>query len=262
MELPKLKDLEARIKHARQVMRATRCMRMQSLTRNALDIIKIENGTFFRHHPSSPVVPNPPLFPGLSFSLRNDDSDRPTFDKPQYWAIIGPSSSGKTTFLELLRGLHFCDPVAARSFPHLSSLGLERTKFRRMEYELRNPLRAIQYVGFEASDKGFGGSSTRGAYLSARYESRREASDFSLLEYLEGKTSLNADSPDLGDVIQRKHEQVLSRAIDTLRLRELLPLSVRGLSNGQGRRARIAKAVASGPKVVLLDEPFRMLICS
>ena len=33
----------------------------------------------------------------------------------------------------------------------------------------------------------------RSGYLAARYESRREKTDFSLLDYLAGKTELNPD---------------------------------------------------------------------
>lgn len=241
-------------------MKSTRCLRIQFEARQPSEIIKIENGTFFRHHPSSTGVWNPPLFSGLSFTIGYEE--RPPFDQSQYWAIIGPSSSGKTTFLELLRGLHFCEPATARSYPHFSSLGLEKTKYRFKDAHLRNPLSAIRYVGFDGTGNGLGALSARGAYLSARYESRREPSDISLLEYLEGKTSLNPDSSGPGKVVQHWNGRALSRAIDVLSLRELLPLSIHSLSNGQGRRARIAKAIAERPRVVLLDEPFRMLVYS
>jgi hypothetical protein len=42
-----------------------------------------------------------------------------------------------------------------------------------------------------AENKATIASATKGAYLSARYESRREIDDFSVLNYLQGKTELN-----------------------------------------------------------------------
>src|SRR2546429_4849147 len=79
-------------------------------------IIRIDNGTFYHHHPNSHYAAthaNPPLFSSLNFSL-------PSFaEKPEYWSIIGPSNSGKTTFLQILRGQHLSIPPAARSYPYL-----------------------------------------------------------------------------------------------------------------------------------------------
>lgn len=218
-----------------------------SVQRSRPPIIHIENATFYRHHPSSGAPdgsPNPPIFPNLSFSVPSFSSE------PQYWCIIGPSSSGRTTFLEILRGQLISSPPTARSFPYLSSEEI-RLKDRR----LRIPGRAIQYVGFNREGGGFGGSGTRGAYLSARYESRREETDILLLDYLKGHTQLNPDeSHDDGGV----DDSLLAQVISDLRLAPLLDMPVGNLSNGQTRRARIAKALLGRPEVLLLDEPFSM----
>src|SRR4051812_27104997 len=101
-------------------------------------IVRINNGTFYRHHPNSSHVTaasNPPLFSNLNFEI-------PSFPAPEkHWAIIGASSSGKTTFLQILRGGLLCIPAIARSYPYLSTSAIDP--------KLRSPNRAIRYVGFD-----------------------------------------------------------------------------------------------------------------
>ncbi|KAI0401794.1 ABC transporter [Xylaria palmicola] len=202
-------------------------------------VVNIANGTFYRHHPSASAIhPNPALFKNLNFTLPS------AADPPTHWSVVGPSLSGKTTFLQLLRGAHLSIPPAARTYPYLSSDAVP--------HRLRVPSRAIQYVGF--SSDGFApGVTTTSAYLSARYESKRETTDFSLRDFLLGNTHLN--------VLERNAEDqpdpaLLDRVVRDLGLAPLLDLPVAFLSNGQGRRARIARALLTAPEVLLLDEPF------
>ena len=207
-------------------------------------IIRISNGTFYRHHPNSThagTSANPALFKNLNFHL-------PSFSqKPEYWSIVGPSNSGKTTFLQILRGQHLSIPPTARSYPYLESDEIEQK-----DHRLRVPSRAIKQVGFDG-EQGLGAQAPQSAYLSARYESRREDTDWSVLDYLQGNTELNPSQDVDG---KRVDPASLERVIRDLRLGDLVNMPVSNLSNGQTRRARIARALLGNPEVLLLDEPF------
>src|SRR5271154_1506461 len=151
-------------------MRRSAILFAQNGSRAPQSLIGIRNATFYRHHPTaadkeSPDA-NPKLFSDLHFALPSkpliQDKERPS---QQHWAVIG--ESGTTTFLEVLRGTHICVPPTARSFPYLSSDEIEAK-----DHRLRSPSNAIQYVGFDGGKGQGSGGGIRGAYLSARYESR------------------------------------------------------------------------------------------
>jgi len=234
--------------------RATLCYHSVRNVSSTPPIIKIENATFYHDYPipDSPLRKNPPLYPNLNFTLPSSvpsvkDGDQ---TKLQHWAVIG--SSGGAKFLEILRGQHISIPPTARSYPYLATdeIAIKDTR-------LRFPGYAIQYVGFNGggiqSSEGI-----RGSYLSARYESRREATDFTVLQYLRGQMLLNP--PENGLEIKASGSELLDQIVADLNLKELVYVPIANLSNGQTRRARIAKALVERPEVLLLDEPFSMFM--
>jgi ABC-type molybdenum transport system ATPase subunit/photorepair protein PhrA len=171
-----------------------------------------------------------PLFSDLKFTL-------PTAG--ENWAIISTIDSSRTDFLNVLNGKYLAAPPESRSYPYLESQNIP-------------PHRAISYIGFDAERSGLGGTAVKGQYLSQRYEAHREVDDWSLLDYLKGNTELNAlEKPE-----DHTDTDLLANVVANLNLEPLLALPVSNLSNGQTRRARIAKALLQKPELILLDGPF------
>ncbi|KAL4918347.1 P-loop containing nucleoside triphosphate hydrolase protein [Aspergillus aurantiobrunneus] len=208
-------------------------------------LIRIHDASFYQRYPTAEDQAkgeNPPLFPNLNFVLPS----KPGEEGPQHWAVIGAPS--RTQFLGVLRGQHICIPPTARSYPYLLT-----DEIAKKDPRLRYSGNAIQYIGFSGEGSGAIGG-TRGAYLSARYESLREETDWTVQQYLRGQTSLNPLEEEKEGIV--RDEELLSQVITNLRLQDLLDMPVANLSNGQTRRTRIAKALLGKPELLLLDDPF------
>jgi ABC transporter len=202
---------------------------LRLLSHSAPPVIRLANATLTRNSSKA-------LWSNLNFIL-------PSTEK-QAWAVLGGWSEERTALLHALRGDFQASPPGSRSYPLLST-----PEIAKKDPRLRSPIHAIQYVGFDAER---GTSNLRGAYLSARYESRRETTDFTVRNYLLGYTELNAAD----NLLYHPEEGLFQRIANDLNLEKLLDLPVSNLSNGQTRRAKIAKALLESPEVLLLDSPF------
>ncbi|KAL3455847.1 P-loop containing nucleoside triphosphate hydrolase protein [Aspergillus heterothallicus] len=217
----------------------------RAVATNSPPLIRIQDATFYQNYPTAEDQAkgqNPPLFPNLNFELPSKTEK----DDPVHWAVVG--SLGRTQFLDALRGQYICIPPNARSFPYLLT-----EEIAKKDPRLRYSGNAIQYIGFSGEGSGAIGG-IRGAYLSARYESLREETDWTVNQYLRGQTSLNPLEEEKDGLI--RDEALVSSVVTDLRLEELLDRPVANLSNGQTRRARIAKALLRKPELLLLDDPF------
>lgn len=237
-------------------------------------LIHIREGTFYRDYPASAEASgseNSPLFIRIDFSLPSRPPQWPELPPPNgpkhakeryekdmrqeqsiqeeegpfHWAVIGSDS---TEFFNVLRGRYIAVPPRSLQYPHLIS-----RKFNPKDPNKRSPSNAIAYVGFSGEGSQATGG-TRGAYLSARYESLREDTDWSVRQYLLGQTELNPMEDE--NAAKKFDEAQFDKVVKDFRLQELLELPVSSLSNGQTRRTRIAKALLSSPELLLLDEPF------
>lgn len=226
---------------------STRRLRFFRRVSSSPPLISIQNGTFYRHYPTSggdTEGHNPPLFPNLNFVLPSEDP------RKQHWAVVG--AAGRTTLFDVFRGRLACLPPTARSYPYLLT-----DEIAQKDPRLRFVGNAIQHIGFASESSGpIGG--TRGAYLSARYESYREESDWTVRQFLKSQTSLNPlEGEEEGKL---RDYELLEQVVSDLRLGDFLDMPVANLSNGQTRRARIAKALLNKPELLLLDEPFSELL--
>jgi molybdate transport system ATP-binding protein len=137
------------------------------------------------------------------------------------WAIIGPTASGKTTLAEAMCGRHRVVD-GSLSWPMLGEGVLPGT--------------VIQHIGFQENSRAF---SYAGQYYQQRYEFADAEQPLTVREYL-----------------QAQSERELHEVAELLRIRGLLDLAFMKLSNGQTRRARIAKGLLAKPELLILDDPF------
>ncbi|MGO9344761.1 MAG: ABC transporter ATP-binding protein [Acidimicrobiales bacterium] len=151
--------------------------------------------------------------------------------------LIGPNGAGKTTFFDVLTGLRRPDSgrvmLAGRDITHLGThrrarLGLART-FQRLELFWSLSVEENVLVGAEAK-----------------------------LKWWRTGTNHNGHSSDpLGDLSSSSisARQMVSDLLDKVGLGGMENEQVGSLPTGQARLVELARALATRPQVLLLDEP-------
>lgn len=149
------------------------------------------------------------------------------------WAFLGP---GKSLLLKILAGQYIADPPTSRTYP-----------FKLVERDYRS----IQFLDFKEA------SSLEKVHLSARYESLASlessglsGDDNSVLKFITDQSNYNSN------VAARKDDRFISSLLLYLNLEHLKHKWINSLSNGQLRRARLARALAHRPTMLIIDDPF------
>ncbi|AMK11131.1 ATP-binding cassette domain-containing protein [Pseudodesulfovibrio indicus] len=146
-------------------------------------------------------------------------------ERGRHTAVTGRNGAGKTTLLRLLRGELLPDPGGERVYdfgqgPQRSVLGLR------------------QRIGLVSADM-------QEFYF--LHTPRVKGRDVVLAGFF--------DTPILYDRATPEQEAAADEVVHRLGIRDLAEAELRTLSTGQVRKLLVARALASGPDVLLLDEP-------
>jgi molybdate transport system ATP-binding protein len=160
-------------------------------------------------------------FRNLTWSVREGET----------WAIVGPVGSGKTTLAETVLGRHRLT-AGTIGWPLLDC---PRLNGRPIAW----PADAIELVSFKEDSWLFNYGRH---YYQQRFNFIEPRDDLTLAAFLHSGTEATAEA--------------IHGAAERLGVASLLPQSFINLSNGQVRRARIARALLARPELLILDDPF------
>jgi molybdate transport system ATP-binding protein len=170
------------------------------------------------------------LFRGLSWKMLAD----------QQWAIVGPNGSGKSMLVKALAG--DWPVVAGKIVYHFAE-----------HDERQAALDQVALVGFDAQRMALGDQ----AYYQARWNIGVGEETPTLSDYLSERAiqAINpfqvVDQPPDPSFAERRQ-----RVLEQLELVRLLDRTVIQLSNGERRKASIARAWLKNPRLLILDNPF------
>ncbi|KAI3404552.2 hypothetical protein KGF56_002651 [Candida oxycetoniae] len=146
------------------------------------------------------------------------------------WVITGPY---KSNMVKVIAGKYISFPPLSRTYPLINE-----------------PATQLQFLDFK--DK----SGLDVVHMSARYESfsykgQLEMSDDtnSVFNYIAGSYNYNAQNRQID-------QEYIKKLLKLFNLEHLQNKWINLLSNGQMRRARIAKALVHKPKLLIIDDPF------
>lgn len=148
------------------------------------------------------------------------------------WVIWGP---GKAKFLDVLSNKYICEPPLSLAFGFLKNNSYILPRIEQVAFKGVLPT----------------------AHLSARYEFFKDDYDQTCKQFIFDKASgSNAVSYKVATNNRRINMELYDILIENLRLTTLQDRWVMGLSNGQMRRARLARSILKEPDLLLIDDPF------
>lgn len=169
------------------------------------------------------------LFKDLSWEILDD----------QQWAIVGPNGSGKSTLMRALAG----------SLPVVKG----HIVYHFQENGCKSGHEQIAYVSFESQRMVL----SEYAFHQARWNAGVAQDSLSLSEFLSWK-NISRNNPyhvvDTGenDGFEERRRDIVER----LELERQMERTVIQLSNGERRKATIARALLKNPRLLILDNPF------
>ncbi|OBA21200.1 P-loop containing nucleoside triphosphate hydrolase protein [Metschnikowia bicuspidata var. bicuspidata NRRL YB-4993] len=189
-------------------------------------LVKIENGSFYKNFSGKTrkyVFSNPIE----QFHICSHENT------PTFWGVTGPC---KSDFLKILASKYYSDPPLARTYPHLLEKG---------------HVKPIQFMDFRDN------SGLDKCHMAARYEAysfkgklEMDEDVNSLLNFVTGANNYNQNLN--GNIDKELTEKLLAEFDLSLSKHKW----INALSNGQMRRARIAKAIHAKPQLLVIDDPF------
>ncbi|PSR53150.1 hypothetical protein AHMF7605_06200 [Adhaeribacter arboris] len=192
---------------------------MDSLNKTSTGSLQLhlEQATFNRQ--------NQIVFSGISWHLQPDEQ----------WAIYGPVGSGKTTFLAALAG----------------QLPLRSGKFELL-------IRPTAEAPFQVIDRSAYRSQTALVTFQQQHSFFNYGRSFYQQRYqsLENEIAIPTVQELLTSAATDSSPAEIEQMANLLQLKELLPVELIKLSNGQTRKLQIARALLQKPKLLILDNPF------
>ncbi len=170
------------------------------------------------------------LFRGLDWTWR----------RGEHWGVLGPNGSGKSVLVRLVSGDFFA-PEADLSFA--PSLG-------------DDPARAVAVVSLERQARLL---RAMGAYVQMRWNASEEEETPTLASWL-SQDAVEEVAPfervERTAASERAFARRRAAAVSGMRLGALLGRHLVALSNGEMRRAQLARALLAAPRILAFDAPF------